>query len=207
MSAIDLDSFGAASLRHDPYDHVIVPEFLKADAIAPIDADYPSLEKPGSFALDGLEFGPAFAALIGELQGTGMRHAVAGKFGVDLDLRPSMITVRGHCRARDGRLHTDTESKIITVLIYMKSGWEAEGGRLRVLRSGDDMDDFAAEVPPDSGTLLAFRRSAKSWHGHPTFVGARRVIQLNWVTDEAVVRREQERHKLSAWLKKLMPVG
>ncbi len=207
MSAIDLDGFGAAPLCPDPYHHVIVPGFLKTDAIAAIDADYPKLEKPGSFALGGLEFGPAFGALVEELQGAAVRDAFARKFAVDLDRRPSMITVRGRCQARDGRIHTDTESKIITVLIYMNSGWDAAGGRLRILRSADDLDDFAAEVPPDAGTLLAFRRSENSWHGHPTFVGIRRVIQLNWVSDEAVVRREQGRHKLSAWLKKLVPAG
>ena len=207
MSAIDLDGFGAAPLCPDPYHHVIVPGFLKTDAIAAIDADYPKLEKPGSFALGGLEFGPAFGALVEELQGAAVRDAFARKFAVDLDRRPTMITVRGHCQARDGRIHTDTESKIITVLIYMNSGWDADGGRLRILRSADDLDDFAAEVPPDAGTLLAFRRGENSWHGHPTFVGIRRVIQLNWVSDEAVVRREQGRHKLSAWLKKLVPAG
>lgn len=207
MSAIDLDGFGAATLCRDPYHHVIVPGFLKTDAIAAIDADYPKLEKPGSFALGGLAFGPAFGALVEELHGAALRDAFARKFSVDLDRRPSMITVRGRCQARDGRIHTDTESKIITVLIYMNSDWDAAGGRLRILRSADDLDDFAAEVPPDAGTLLAFRRSENSWHGHPTFVGVRRVIQLNWVRDEAVVRREQGRHKLSAWLKKLMPAG
>ena len=207
MSAIDLDGFGETPLCPDPYHHVIVPGFLKSGAIAAIEADYPKLEKPGSFALGGLEFGPAFGALVEELQGAAVRDAFAGKFAVDLDRRPSMITVRGRCQARDGRIHTDTESKIITVLIYMNSGWDADGGRLRILRSADDLDDFAAEVPPDAGTLLAFRRSENSWHGHPTFVGIRRVIQLNWVSDEAVVRREQGRHKLSAWLKKLVPAG
>jgi hypothetical protein len=29
------------------------------------------------------------------------------------------------------------------------------------------------------------------------------VIQFNWVTSEAVVRREQNRHRLSAWMKKI----
>jgi hypothetical protein len=53
------------------------------------------------------------------------------------------------------------------------------------------------------GTLLAFRRSNNSWHGHKPFAGPRRVIQFNWVTSEAVVRREQNRHRFSAWMKKL----
>jgi SM-20-related protein len=50
---------------------------------------------------------------------------------------------------------------------------------------------------------LAFRRSNNSWHGHKPFSGPRRVIQFNWVTSGAVVRREQNRHRLSAWMKKL----
>ena len=77
----------------------------------------------------------------------------------------------------------DTKSKILTILIYMNTeSWQDSGGRLRVLRSPDDLEDYAAEVPPEAGTLLAFRRSERSWHGHETYVGERRAIQLNWVT-------------------------
>lgn len=207
MSAIDLDAFRATPLCRDPYDHVVVTGFLKPDALAAIGADYPAMKKPGSFALDGLECGPALISLIDQLQGSPLRDAFAEKFAVDLTRRPTMVTLRGRCQAKDGRIHTDSESKIITVLIYMNSGWDADGGRLRILRSGDDLEDFAAEVPPDAGTLLAFRRGENSWHGHPSFVGPRRVIQLNWVRDEAVVKREQDRHRVSAWFKRLMPAG
>lgn len=207
MSCIDLDGFRATPLCRDPYDHIIVPRFLRPEAIAAIEADYPAIDRPGSFPLAGLQYGPAFAALVAELEGEDVRNAFAEKFGVDLAGRPVMITVRGRCQAKDGRIHTDTASKIITVLIYMNSAWEAPGGQLRVLRSPDDLDDYAAEVPPVAGTLLAFRRSERSWHGHHPFVGPRRVIQLNWVTDEEVVRREQARHRVSAWVKKLVPFG
>jgi hypothetical protein len=62
-----------------------------------------------------------------------------------------------------------------------------------------------AEVPPVEGTLLAFRRSDKSYHGHKSFEGERRAIQLNWVTGPDVVRREMSRHRLSAWLKSINP--
>ncbi len=205
MSAIDIDGFRATPLCRDPYDHLIVPGFVKAEAIAAVDSDYPAVNRPGSFPLSELDFGPAFAALVDELQSAPIRDAFGGKFGVDLDRRPSMVTVRGHCQAKDGRIHADTASKIITVLIYMNSRWGADGGRLRILRSRHDLEDFAAEVPPDAGTLLAFRRSDTSWHGHPSFIGERRVIQLNWVSDAWVVRREQVRHRISSWLKKLNP--
>jgi len=207
MSVLDLDAFQATPLQRDPYDHVIVPCFIRKQAIAAIDADYPRIGKPGSFPLDGLAAGPAFAALADELRGPVVREAFAGKFGVALEGRPTTITVRGRCQRKDGRIHTDTESKIITVLIYMNTEWSGDGGRLRVLRSPDDLGDYAAEVPPDAGTLLAFRRGERSWHGHETYVGERRVIQLNWVTDEAVVRREQRRHRVSAWMKTLIGQG
>jgi hypothetical protein len=208
MSAIDIDSFRSTTLERDPYDYLIVPGFLKPDVIGAIDADFPEIAKPGSFPLSELKAGPTFTALIEELEAPEMRAAFAEKFSVDLEGRPTTVTVRGRCQARDGRIHTDTESKIITVLIYMNTDtWEESGGRLRVLRSNSDLDDYAAEVPPTAGTLLAFRRSERSWHGHETYVGERRAIQLNWVTDASVVRREHRRHRLSAWLKSVVGAG
>src|SRR5947209_15008717 len=44
--------------------------------------------------------------------------------------RPSMVTVRGRAQRKDGRIHADSKSKLITVLIYMNATWEAPGGRL-----------------------------------------------------------------------------
>ncbi len=131
------------------------------------------------------------------------RKAFEEKFNIDLTNRPDMITVRGRCSEKDGKIHTDSETKIITILIYMNSGWESAGGRLRLLCSGNNLDDVILEVPPTEGTLLAFRRSNNSWHGHKPFSGPRRAIQFNWVMSEAVVRCEQNRHRVSSWVKKL----
>jgi hypothetical protein len=132
-----------------------------------------------------------------------MRSAFERKFSIDLSGRPTMATVRGRCSEKDGQIHTDSTKKIITVLIYMNPNWETAGGRLRLLRSPDNLDDMILEVPPSEGTLLAFKRSENSWHGHKPFSGERRVIQFNWVTSEDVVRREQARHRFSATLKKV----
>ena len=63
---------------------------------------------------------------------------------------------------------------------------------------------MVAEVPPEEGTLLTFRRSDNSWHGHQRYLGERRVIQLNWVTSAWVERRERLRHTFSAALKRLL---
>ncbi len=115
-----------------------------------------------------------------------------------------MITVRGRCGTRDGNIHTDAVTKIITVLIYMNPTWEQAGGCLRLLRSPNDIEDVIVEIPPVEGTLLAFRRSDNSWHGHKLFIGPRRVIQFNWVTTQGVERREVLRHRVSAWMKKTL---
>ena len=114
-----------------------------------------------------------------------------------------MVTVRGQARPSDGGIHADAASKLITVLIYMNEAWEAPGGRLRLLHRPDDLDSTVAEVPPEAGTLLAFRVTPHSWHGHHPASGPRRVVQLNWVVSERVVRRERLRHGLSARVKRL----
>lgn len=141
------------------------------------------------------------------MTGPALRRAVEEKFGLDLGNRPTMVTVRGRSDGKDGRIHTDSESKIITLLLYLNLAWECSEGRLRLLRGPDDIDDYAREVVPLAGTMLAFRRSARSFHGHRPHVGERRIVQLNWVTEPAVVRRELNRHRWSARWKALNPFG
>jgi hypothetical protein len=131
------------------------------------------------------------------------RDAFAEKFNVDLTGRPHTITVRGRCSPRDGRIHADTRSKILTLLIYMNPEREHSGGRLRLLKSNASLEDPIMEVPPAAGTLLAFKRSDNSWHGHKPFDGERRVIQFNWVTSESDRRIAMPRHHLSAAVKRL----
>jgi hypothetical protein len=205
MSLLNLGKFQAAPLCREPFDHLVLAGFLKVDQLAKIHADYPPVDRPGSFPLSEVRYGPAFGALIEELRGDAVREAFERKFAVDLTNRPTMFTVRGQSCEKDGRIHTDSETKILTILIYMNPKWEEPGGRLRLLRSGTDIEDVIAEVPPDEGTLLCFRRSDNSWHGHKPFVGPRRVIQMNWVTSQRVLRYESSRHRLSAALKRILP--
>jgi hypothetical protein len=203
MSLLNLAAFNAGPLCREPFDYLVVPGFLKAEELGRIHADYPQVDRPGSFPLSEVSYGPVFAALIEELRGDAVRAAFERKFGVDLKNRPTMFTVRGRSAERDGQIHTDSVTKILTILIYMNPKWEESGGRLRLLRSGTDIEDMIVEVPPDEGTLLCFRRSDNSWHGHKPFVGPRRVIQMNWVTSQRVLRYESSRHRLSAALKRM----
>lgn len=200
---VDLDALKQAPLGNDPFDHAIVTGFVREEAIERIHRDYPDVGKPGSFPVGTAAYGPAFGQILEEIQSPEMTRIVEEKLDIDLSGRPTMVTVRDRCRARDGQIHIDSKDKLVTVLIYMNPPWEADGGRLRLLRGPDDLEDYAAEVPPDAGTLLLFRCTPNAWHGHKPFEGRRRAIQLNWVTGERYVRREQRRHRISAFLKRL----
>ncbi len=205
MEYLDIDRFIATSLVSEPFPFLIVPGFLRSDALPSIADDYPRITRAGSFPTSEVKIGPIFGRLLDELQGPEFRAAVAEKFAIDLTGYPTMVTVRGRARAKDGQIHTDSKTKLITVLVYMNGRWEAPGGRLRLLRTPDSLDHAITEVPPDEGTLLAFKVTGNSWHGHEPFVGERRVIQLNWVTGTDVVQHEQRRHRLTAKIKKFLP--
>jgi hypothetical protein len=206
MHALDLAAFKATPLVRQPFEYLIVPGFVRPATLAAIHRDYPRIDSPGSFPVGQLTYGPTFRDLLEELEAPEMHTTFADKFGIDLTGRPTMITVRGQSGTKDGNIHTDAVTKLITVLLYMNPKWENSGGRLRLLRSPHDLDDVIVEVPPLEGTLLAFRRSDNSYHGHKPFIGPRRVIQLNWVTDALTARREILRHRVSAWLKRLSAV-
>jgi len=201
---LDIDAFRATPRAADPFEYLVVPGFVPADACARINADYPTISDRGSFPAAQLSYGHAFQEFLDELESDEFREAFEEKFGLDLAGRQTTVTVRGQCGTGDGQIHTDSLSKIITVLIYMNPSWEETGGRLRLLRSGGDLDDIIAEVPPTEGTLLAFKRAHNSWHGHKPFVGPRRVIQFNWVTSERNRRIAMLRHHLSAPFKRVL---
>jgi len=201
MRYCDFDALERTPLQRDPFDYLVVPNFLRAERFAEVIADFPEVPGPGSHPPSELDIRGHFAELIEELRGPLLQSVVESKFGVDLTGRPTVYTVRGFARAKDGAVHTDAETKIITVLIYMNETWRDDGGRLRLLRSAD-LEDYAAEVPPDGGALLIFRRSERSWHGHKPIKGRRRAIQLNWVINQAVVDYEQGRHRIATKLKK-----
>ncbi|HEV8032196.1 MAG TPA: 2OG-Fe(II) oxygenase [Stellaceae bacterium] len=204
---LDLDRLRASPLDRNPFDFVIVDNFVRAEYLPALVADFPPLAGHGSFPLVPEMRGGAFGRLADELEAEPLRRVIEEKFAIDLGARPTMITLRGRSDGKDGRIHTDSATKIITLLLYMNPVWEASAGRLRLLRRADHLDDCAAEIPPLAGMMVAFRRSETSFHGHFPHVGERRSVQLNWVTDENVVRRELGRHRWSARLKALSPFG
>ena len=200
---LNLEALKASPLTREPFQYLVVPGFVRPEACSEINRDYPKIVESGSFPVAQLSYGPRFQEFLDEMATDEFREAFEHKFGLDLNGRPHTITVRGHCSPKDGRIHTDTKSKIITILIYMNPEWENSGGRLRLLKSSSNLDDAIVEIPPAAGTLLAFKRSENSWHGHKPFSGERRVIQFNWVTSEGDRRMAMLRHHVSASFKRL----
>jgi hypothetical protein len=203
LRCLDMEALKATPLRTEPFEFFVVPGFVRPEVQADINRDYPKITESGSFPVAQLSYGRYFGELLDDMASAEFREAFEDKFGVDLAGRPHTVTVRGRCSPNDGRIHTDTRSKILTLLIYMNPEWEHSGGRLRLLRSADNLDDMIMEVPPAAGTLLAFKRSENSWHGHRPYSGERRVIQFNWVTSEGDRRIAMLRHHVSASFKRL----
>ena len=201
--SLDVEALERANVQSQPFPYLIVPGFVRASALPAIGRDFPVIEHHGSFPLLSLSYGPAFRAFCDDLESPEITAIVAGKLGMDLSSSPTMVTVRGQSRAADGKIHTDSRTKLVTALIYMNDAWESPKGRLRLVRSEHDLNDVIAEVPPEQGTLLLFKNETNAWHGFEPFSGPRRVIQLNWVTSASVVRREQFRHRISALFKRL----
>jgi SM-20-related protein len=203
MAHLQLDKLRAAKLESSPYTYTIVPGFLTPETVSRINATYPKIEKGGSYPIESLDAGMAVKDVIDELDSPAFEQLIAEKFNVELTGRPKMYSLRAYTRAKDGQIHTDSKDKIITVLLYLNENWQQPGGRLRVLNNGKDVDNFAAEVPPDNGTLLIFKRADNSWHGHHPFDGPRRSLQMNWMTSEGSKGFHAIRHKISAAVKKL----
>ncbi len=201
---LNIEAIKAADAEHKPF------SFFKAHVLAEDDldqirSDFPAIEKPGVYPADALQYGPGFASLLDAIQSPALAEAVGEKLGVDLKGLPVMITVRGQAQSKDGRIHTDTKDKVATCLLYLNGAWDESGGRLRLLRNGDDLEDYIAEIPPNGGTFVAFKVSHNSWHGHKPYVGERRYVMVNWLKSEGAHTRQLGRHKLSARVKRLIP--
>lgn len=203
MRYLNIDRLKSAKVETDPYEYMVVQHVLGPETIAKVNDSFPPIPSGGSFPIESLTTDMLIKDVIAELDSREFEAVMESKFKVDLAGRPKMYSLRGHTRAKDGQIHTDSKDKIITVLFYLNREWPSQVGRLRILRDGENLENFAAEVPPDNGTMLAFKRSEKSWHGHPPFVGPRRALQMNWMVDESKRGFHVIRHKVSAAIKKL----
>ncbi len=195
MSYIDYERINTAPLQTDPFDYLVVPDCIPPAPLTKINADYPLIDQPGNLSTEELTYGDEFASFLAEAQGPMLAKAIGEKFDLELETNPTTVTIRKFCERSDGNIHTDHRSKVITVLFYFNQDWTETTGQLRLLRSSSNIEDFAAEVPPIGGTLLAFRRTDHSFHGHHPFVGERRMMQVNYLRSDklSLLRQKVDR--------------
>lgn len=207
MDVVDFNALSAASVSPEPFAHILLERFVKPDALPEVVADLPVMNARGSFPIGALKLGPAAKGLIAALEGPAFRAIVAEKFGLELAGAPLMTTLRGNSGAQDGRIHTDSSAKRVTILLYLNPGkgeaWSRHEGCLRLLRDAENLENFAKEVPPVDGTLLVFPNGPHTWHGHKPFIGQRYVVQMNYMTTSTKAKAEMRRHHLSAFIKRL----
>lgn len=207
MTVIDLDAIDRTPVEHDPFDFFVVRNCIGREVLTAINQDYPEIEGPGNPAVRQVEYGPAFGDLLDAIQSPEFAESMGRKFCVELDPSATATTVRKYCEKTDGNIHTDHRSKIVTVIMYFNEEWVVEEGRLRLLRRDRDLEHYAAEVSPLSGTLLAFLRSDHSWHGHKSFEGERRMLQLSYLRADPLVRLRRRIDRLATLtMKKAVPL-
>jgi SM-20-related protein len=199
-----LDAVRRADLRYEPYTYFLGSAFLNSDHISALRDNFPVITKPGFLTVDEVQLRGPFKTMIDELEGPELTAVLSDKFEQDLSPFPRLTTIRKISQLKDGSIHTDGRSKVMTLLLYMNDDWQANGdGRLRVLYNGKDFEPYAAEVPPTMGSVFGFLRADNSWHGHLPFAGERRVVQVAWIRDARALERKKKRNRSAQFFKSI----
>lgn len=203
MNRLHIAALRSATVKTDPFPYFYLERSINPEHVQALIDDFPALHRGGSFNIDDIDTSEAFRRFVELFDSGEIRAVIAEKLAVDIMDRPMMATLRGYSRAKDGRIHTDSKTKLVTILIYLNQRWEAETGRLRILRCGNDMEDFAEELLPGPGAMVAFKVTENCWHGYPAFEGRRQSIQINYLTGEGAKSKHRLLHGLSARFKSL----
>lgn len=203
MQLLDKNQLNLAKVDNNffPYFHVenALSHFLNSSDLV---KDFPDIDSGGSFPSDNLKEGD-IKKLVEELEGDEFKAILENKLGVDLKDAEVITTLRGFSRFKDGKIHTDSQSKIVTVLLYLNKNWDNEIGNLRLLKKNNDLDNYIQEISSEYGNLVAFKVTDNCWHGFMPFEGKRLSIQLNYIYPKSL-NMHKIRHKLSASFKKLI---
>ena len=203
MQLLDKNQLNLAKVDNNffPYFHVenALSNFLDSSDLV---KDFPDIDSGGSFPSDNLKEGD-IKKLVEELEGDEFKAILENKLGVNLKDAEVITTLRGFSRFKDGKIHTDSQSKIVTVLLYLNKDWDNEIGNLRLLKKNNDLDNYIQEIPSEHGNLVAFKVTDNCWHGFVPFEGKRLSIQLNYIYPKSL-NMHKIRHKLSASFKKLI---
>ena len=201
-SVLKLDELKNATVSSSPYPYFVVENSIVESEVQAVIKDFPKIEQGGSYNIEDVEIKPHFAQLLASVDTPEFRQILTEKFEVDVMKHPMMITLRGFSRQKDGRIHSDSKSKLITILIYLNESWDAPTGRLRILNDDKNIHNYVTEINAGPGSLVAFKVTDNGWHGYIPYEGQRQSIQINFLTSEKANAKHKFFHGLSAKLKK-----
>ena len=202
-SVLKLDELKNATVSSSPYPYFVVENSIVESEVQAVIKDFPKIEQGGSYNIEDVEIKPHFAQLLASVDTPEFRQILTEKFEVDVMKHPMMITLRGFSRQKDGRIHSDSKSKLITILIYLNESWDAPTGRLRILNDDKDIHNYVTEINAGPGSLVAFKVTDNGWHGYIPYEGQRQSIQINFLTSEKANAKHKFFHGLSAKVKKI----
>jgi SM-20-related protein len=200
---LDFDKLSNTPINSEYFPYCQVDCFINQDVLWDVLHDFPKIDVRGSIPAHRLTYGLYFQKLIDELYQKELRTLISEKFNLDLSCSYPMLTIRGKTSLRDGYIHTDTPSKLVTMLLYFNEDWSQPTGNLRLLRDNSSLDNYFEEITPSAGKLLVFKVTDNCWHGHYPFIGKRKTIQFNYVAHKWVAHKELRRHSYSYTLKKI----
>lgn len=200
---LNIEAIRTAKVSSSPYPYSVITNSILKDSLSSVANSFPTISHPGSIPMERVNYEPLFGQLLAQLEGDELRQIIAEKFNIDLSEKPTMVTFRGVMRQKDGRIHTDSKTKLITVLLYFNNEWHSADGQLRILNNGQDLDNYVAEIPPLLGTMVIFKVTDNCWHGHTALEGKRLSIQMNYLIGNTAKNKHQFFHNLSARIKNL----
>ena len=203
MKLLDKSQLNLAKVDKKFFPFFHVKNVLSID-FDPLDLvnDFPNIESGGSFPSDNLEEGN-IKKLVQELESDKFKAILEDKLEINLKDAEVVTTLRGFSRIKDGKVHTDSRSKIVTVLLYLNINWDNTIGNLRLLKENNNLDNYIQEISSEYGNLVAFKVTDNCWHGFKPFEGKRLSIQLNYIYPKSL-NAYKVRHKLSSSFKKLI---
>ena len=203
----------------DPFPHVVVDDFVPAEVVRQVVAEYPRdraewdeyLDEGNSNKLaisDEMRLGPVARRLIAELNGGAMIRFLEAMTGIT-GLVPDPHLLGGGLHQLDPggflRVHADFNhhphlklDRRLNFLLYLNEGWRSDwGGALELWN--EDMSERVQRVVPVAGRAVVFSTTSTSYHGNPEPVAcpegkARRSIALYYYTNGRPVQERGAKH-------------
>ena len=204
MKLINSEKLYKAPVNKDFFPFFYVENvFLDQIDSASIIRDFPDINEGGSFHIESIPSGESIKKLIEELESEEFKRILESKFDINLDEAKAVTTLRGYSRKKDGKIHTDSKTKILTVLLYLNLNWPENRGHLRLLKGNNNLEEYIKEIPCTFGSLVSFKVTDQCWHGFKPYEGKRLSIQLNYIYPGAL-NSHNLRHKFSSSLKSIL---